>query len=87
MMEKKITSTKIGITLKPITDNNMNKIITAIAMCLVSIAATAQEKADILISYECVSPNKMMKPVTTKMWLLVSPTEAMWFNNLSLWVD
>ncbi len=56
-------------------------------MCLVSIAATAQEKADILISYECVSPNKMMKPVTTKMWLLVSPTEAMWFNNLSLWVD
>lgn len=56
-------------------------------MCIAAIAAFAQEKADILVSYECVSPNKMMKPVTSKMSLLVSPTEAKWFNDLSLWVD
>lgn len=56
-------------------------------MCLVAIAARAQEKADILVSYECVSPNKMMKPVTSKMSLLASTTKAKWFNDLSLWVD
>ena len=56
-------------------------------MCLVAIAAVAQEKADILVSYECVSPNKMMKPVTSKMSLLASTTKAKWFNDLSLWVD
>ena len=56
-------------------------------MCLVAIAARAQEKADIMVSYECVSPNKMMKPVTSKMSLLASTTEAKWFNDLSLWVD
>lgn len=56
-------------------------------MCLVAIAAIAQEKADIMVSYECVSPNKMMKPVTSKMSLLASTTEAKWFNDLSLWID
>lgn len=56
-------------------------------MCLVAIAAIAQEKAEILVSYECVSPNKMMKPVTSKMSLLASTTEAKWFNDLSFWVD
>ena len=56
-------------------------------MCFVAIAATAQEKADILVSYECVSQNKMMKPVTSKMSLLASTTKAKWFNDLSLWVD
>lgn len=65
----------------------MNKVITTIAMCLVAIASVAQEKADILVSYECVSPNKMMKPVTSKMSLLASTTKAKWFNDLSLWVD
>lgn len=56
-------------------------------MCLVAIASVAQEKAEILVGYECVSPNKMMKPVTSKMSLLASTTEAKWFNDLSLWVD
>ena len=65
----------------------MKKIIILTAMCFVAIAATAQEKADILVSYECVSQNKMMKPVTSKMSLLASTTKAKWFNDLSLWVD
>lgn len=65
----------------------MNKVITTIAMCLVAIAAVAQEKAEVLVGYECVSPNKMMKPVTSKMSLLASTTNAKWFNDLSLWVD
>lgn len=56
-------------------------------MCLVAIAAVAQEKAEVLVGYECVSPNKMMKPVTSKMSLLASTTNAKWFNDLSLWVD
>lgn len=56
-------------------------------MCLVAVAATAQQKADILVSYECLSPNKMMKPVTSKMSLLASPTKSKWFNDLSLWID
>ena len=33
------------------------------------------------------SPNKRNKPVTSKMTLLASPTEAKYFNDLSLWVD
>lgn len=65
----------------------MKKLLTLTVMCLVTIAAVAQEKADIIVSYECTSPNKLMKPVTSKMSLLVSPTEAKWFNDLSLWVD
>lgn len=65
----------------------MKKLINLTVMCIVAIAALAQEKADILVSYECVSPNKMMKPVTSKMSLLASTTEAKWFNDLSLWVD
>lgn len=65
----------------------MKKLLTFTMMCLVAIAARAQEKADIMVSYECVSPNKMMKPVTSKMSLLASTTEAKWFNDLSLWVD
>lgn len=65
----------------------MKKLLTLTAMCIVAIAAIAQENAAILVSYECVSPNKMMKPVTSKMSLLASTTKAKWFNDLSLWVD
>lgn len=65
----------------------MNRLITSIIMCLVAIAATAQNKAEIIVSYECTSPNKKDQPVTSKMTLLAAPTEAKYFNDLSLWVD
>lgn len=65
----------------------MNRLIISIIMCLVAIAATAQNKAEIIVSYECTSPNKNDQPVTSKMSLLASPTDAKYFNDLSLWVD
>ena len=65
----------------------MKKLLTLTVMCFVAAVTVAQEKADIIVSYECVSPNKMMKPVTSKMSLLASTTKAKWFNDLSLLVD
>lgn len=65
----------------------MKKIFSLLSLCLVAIAASAQQKADILVSYDCTSPNKKNQPVTSKMTLLASPTEAKYFNDLSLWVD
>lgn len=65
----------------------MKRTLILIGICLAAVAGFAQEKADIYISYDCVSPNKMMKPVTTKMSVLASTTHAKWFNEISLWVD
>ncbi len=56
-------------------------------MCLVATAAMAQEKADILVSYECVTPTPRGKFNTSKMSLLASSVRAKYFNDLSLWVD
>ena len=65
----------------------MKKILTSIILCLVAIAAMAQNKADIIISYDYTSPNKRNQSVTSKMTLLAGPTQAKYFNDLSLWVD
>ncbi len=56
-------------------------------MCIVAIAAVAQEKAEIIVGYDCVRLNYRDKLETSNMTLLASPTEAKWFNDLSLWVD
>lgn len=56
-------------------------------MCLVAIASIAQEKADILVSYECANPAPGGKMRTSQMTLLANQTEAKWFNDLSLWID
>lgn len=56
-------------------------------MCFVAIAAVAQNKADIIVSYESSYPDRKGKTVTSQMSLLASPTEAKYFNDLSLWVD
>lgn len=65
----------------------MKKTFTSIIMCFMAIAAMAQNKADIIVSYDSSSPNKFGKINTGKMSLLASPTEAKYFNDLSLWVD
>lgn len=65
----------------------MKKTILFVAACLATLSASAQTKADIQVSYDCVAPNKSDKLVTTKMTLLVSPAEAKFFNDLSQWVD
>lgn len=56
-------------------------------MCLVAIAAVAQEKADIIVSYDAVKPTPRGKIDSEKMSLLANAGEAKWFNDLSLWVD
>ena len=56
-------------------------------MCLVAIAAIAQEKADILVGYEYSTPTPRGKVDTEKMSLLANTTTAKYFNDLSLWVD
>lgn len=65
----------------------MNRFITSIIMCFVTIAIFAQNKAEIMVSYDYIYPNKQDKTITTKMSLLASTTEAKYFNDLSLWVD
>lgn len=67
----------------------MNKTITLLAACAIALAATAQNKADIEVSYDQALPSHLHqgKPATTKMLLLASATEAKYFNTLSLWVD
>lgn len=66
----------------------MKQIITIILSGLVAITAAAQQnKSEILVSYDCTRPNKKSQPVTSKMLLLTSQTEAKYFNELSLWVD
>lgn len=56
-------------------------------MCLVAIASIAQNKADIIVSYDSSFPTQSGKIDTGKMSLLASPTQAKYFNDLSLWVD
>lgn len=65
----------------------MRQTITILFMCFAAIAAMAQNKADIIVSYDSSYPTKHGKIKTGKMSLLASPTEAKYFNDLSLWVD
>lgn len=65
----------------------MKQILVTLFMCFATIAASAQNKAEIIVSYDFTSPNKKNQPVTSKMTLLASSTEAKYFNDLSLWVD
>lgn len=65
----------------------MKKLSSLIAMCLMTVVTVAQNKADIMVSYDCASPNKNGKPLTSKMTLLANRAEAKYFNDLSLWVD
>lgn len=61
-----------------------------IALLILGLAATivsAQNKAEIIVSYDYTAPSSSGKTYTTKMSLLASPTEAKYFNDLSLWVD
>ncbi|MDE5877817.1 MAG: GLPGLI family protein [Muribaculaceae bacterium] len=65
----------------------MNRSISFVFVSAVTIIGLAQNKADIIVSYNCNTPDKQGKAVTTKMSLLASATEAKYFNDLSLWVD
>ncbi|MDE6668246.1 MAG: GLPGLI family protein [Muribaculaceae bacterium] len=65
----------------------MNRSISFVFVSAVTIIGLAQNKADLIVSYNCNTPDKQGKAVTTKMSLLASAAEAKYFNDLSLWVD
>ncbi len=65
----------------------MNRFISFFIMSAITILSLAQNKADIIVSYDCSKPDKQGKSVTSKMSLLASAAEAKYFNDLSLWVD
>lgn len=73
--------------LRLIIETIMKQTFVLFIVCLAAIAAMAQNKADIIVSYDSSFPTKSGKINTGKMSLLVSPTEAKYFNDLSLWVD
>lgn len=65
----------------------MNRLITSVSVCLLAIAAMAQNKAKIIVSYESSHPTKSGSIKTGKMSLLASSIESKYFNDISLWVD
>lgn len=57
-------------------------------MCLAAIAAPAQQKAELIVSYESKSKNWETDSIhTTRMTLLANAEEAKYFNDISLWTD
>lgn len=65
----------------------MKKTIVLLFLCLAATAVSAQNKAEVIVSYDYTAPSSTGKTYTTKMSLQASPTEAKYFNDLSLWVD
>lgn len=63
--------------------------ITCMLLCfMMAIAVSAQEKADIVVSYDEKIPGWRTDSVrTSRMSLLANPRGAKYFNDLSLWSD
>lgn len=66
----------------------MKKTLTSIILCFVAIAAMAQNKADIIVSYDSHMKNwETDTTQTINMTLLANAAEAKYFNDISLWTD
>lgn len=65
----------------------MKKLLTILPFYLAATTVLAQNKADIIVSYDATSPDLFGDSRTLDMTLLASPVEAMYFNNVTLWVD
>lgn len=66
----------------------MRKLFTTMLMCAAAVVAVAQEKADILVSYDVRARNWANDSVrSSRMSLLANQREAKYFNDLSLWSD
>lgn len=65
----------------------MNRIITLLIFFLIVLLAFAQEKADIVVSYDSTYPTMRDKIQTSRMTLLASPSQSKYFNDQSLWID
>ncbi len=55
--------------------------------CLTAVTIFAQNKADIIISYDATTPSVSGGLSTKRMTLLASPSESKYFNDISLWND
>ena len=65
----------------------MKKILTILSVLFVAIVAMAQNKAEIIVSYNERRPIKSGKVSTTEMSLLASVAEAKYYNEITLWID
>lgn len=65
----------------------MKKILTILSVLCVAIVAMAQNKAEIIVSYNERRPIKSGKMSTTEMSLLASVAEAKYYNEITLWID
>lgn len=65
----------------------MNRLIASIIMCVAAVVAVAEQKADIIISYDFTSPCVSGGERVQKMTLLANSAKSKYFNDLSLWTD
>lgn len=65
----------------------MNRIIASIIVCLMATAAGAQQKAEIVVSYNYQNINRFGEAKAQKMTLLANGKIAKYFNDISLWTD
>lgn len=65
----------------------MKKSLLLAVVGMMGLAAIAQQKADIKVSYDFNYTSYMDQPKTERMTLLASPAESKYFSDLSLWVD
>ncbi len=66
----------------------MKKLIATAALCFAAAAASAQQKADIVVSYDVVSRHwETDTVVSERMTLLANSSQAKYFNDISLWND
>ena len=66
----------------------MDRIIVSMIVCFIASGALAQNKADIIVSFDenCMNWERDTLQ-TTQMSLLANTREAKYFNDLSLWTD
>ncbi|MDE6269676.1 MAG: hypothetical protein K2M12_02325, partial [Muribaculaceae bacterium] len=65
----------------------MNRLILAISFGLFALLSSAQQKAEIIVSYDTSYPDWYDKIRNLDMTLLASPQGWKYFNEVSLWVD
>ena len=66
----------------------MNRLLILIVLCgLTAGAICAQNKAEIIVSYDDTAPTVSGGQSTNRMTLLASPSESKYFNDISLWND
>ncbi|MDE6463631.1 MAG: GLPGLI family protein [Muribaculaceae bacterium] len=66
----------------------MKRLLTSFIICFAAMAAMAQNRADIIVSYDEVDRHWERDSLeTVRMTLLANAGEAKYFNDISLWTD